>query len=181
MAKGKQNNPFDFGDDLARQISDITKKVEDLIKDVDKKIQDLPSVPQIEGPTNFTDQSNFESTDENFLSRLIDTSVSRHSWTRSSSVTGHYRTSKNGNVHYVRGHSRDTGDFWNWAAWTPLSWVALPVVFLMLQLHHAWNIKGILWHLFIASVASLFADAALILGITLFIIWIIYKLIRLVW
>jgi len=181
MAKGKQNNPFDFGDDLEMQIADITKKVDDLIKDVDKKIQDMSSVPPIEGPTNFTEQSNFESTDENFLSRLIDTSVSRHSWTRSSSVTGHYRTSKNGNVHFVRGHSRDTGDFWNWAAWTPLSWVALPVLFFMLQLHHAWNIKEILWHLLIASVASLFADAALILGITLFFIWIIYKLIRLVW
>ena len=178
MAKGKQNNPFDFGDDLEMQIADITKKVDDLIKDVDKKIQDMSSVPPIEGPTNFTEQSNFESTDENFLSRLIDTSVSRHSWTRSSSVTGHYRTSKNGNVHFVRGHSRDTGDFWNWAAWTPLSWLVLPVFFLKLQIHHPWNLKGVVGHLALAAFASLFADLAFVMLILIFGGWIVIKLIQ---
>jgi hypothetical protein len=110
-----------------------------------------------------------------FFSRLFLRSYSKHAWARYSGVSGHLRMSSKGKIHYVRSHSRNTGEFWNWAAWTPLSWVVFPIIFLKLQQHHSWKIQEILWHSFFAAIGSLLADLALILTLFFLGVWLIIK------
>jgi hypothetical protein len=171
------SDKFEFSEEFEKSFNDSVKRISEQMDAFNKAFQENSKAkpPIAPSPSVPTFYDSFQK--QGVIDRFFGNFTENHSWTRFSHVSGHYRTSVNGNVHFVRGHSRNSGDFWNWAAWTPLSWILFPILFLKLQIHHAWNIKGIFGHLALSAIISLFADLALVLLFLLIGCWLVLKLI----
>ena len=172
------NEKFEFSEEFEKSFAESMKRISEQMDTFKKAFESNATINPAINHSSTTPIINQTFQRPGFIERIFSNFSENHSWTRFSHVSGHYRRSVNGNVHFVRGHSRNTGDFWNWAAWTPLSWLVLPVLFLKLQIHHPWNLKGVVGHLALAAFASLFADLAFVMLILIFGGWIVIKLIQ---
>ena len=89
-------------------------------------------------------------------------------------VSGHWRTSSLGNVHWVRSHTRQYGSFYNFMNFSALSLIAFPLYFFYFQ--HHWGVTGWRGHLLLALLGSLFADVTLLVAGLILFIWVLIKI-----
>lgn len=178
------------------EIQNIQKNAEEYIKAFEKASKDgtlrpnSTSVDPITGLVKFTPNPDDMNSQDSFgdinqskrsfgalLSDIFTTSVDQHQWSRFSNVRGHLRTSVNGNVHFVSAHSRYTGDFWNWFAWTPLSWLAFPAIFIYMQRHSEATFGFIVLNLFVAWIGACLADAAIAISLVVGTVWLFLRIV----